>query len=161
MGVGENPAATPGWHLAQINIARMRAPLTDPIMTEFAEALEEVNALADMSPGFVWRLQDANCDATAIRAFADPLILVNMSVWTDLVALQNYVYRTMHGRFFARRQAWFEKSATAHLALWWVPAGHRPTVAEGKARLEQLDQLGASAAAFTFRQPFPPATVVG
>lgn len=143
------------WHLAQINIARMRAPLDDPLMAEFSAALAEVNALAEASPGFVWRLKDASGDATSIQAFADPRILVNMSVWTGIETLQNYAYRSLHGRFFARRQNWFEKSTEAHLALWWIPAGQIPTVAQAKERLVTLGQKGPSTEAFTFRETFP------
>lgn len=143
------------WHLAQINLARMRAPLDDPLMAEFSAALAEVNALAESSPGFVWRLKEASGDATSIQAFADPRILVNMSVWTDVESLQKYAYRSLHGRFFARRQNWFEKPTEAHLALWWIPAGHIPTLAEAKERLLTLGRNGPSVAAFTFREEFP------
>ncbi|WP_438483072.1 DUF3291 domain-containing protein [Oleiharenicola lentus] len=142
------------WHLAQINIGRIVAPMDDPRMAEFAAALTEINALAESSPGFVWRLKDTGGDATSIQAFPDPLILVNMSVWTNVELLKHYVYRSVHGKFFARRQNWFEKSETAHLALWWIPAGHVPTVAEAKERLALLDERGPSERAFTFREPF-------
>jgi uncharacterized protein DUF3291 len=144
------------WQLAQVNIGRIRAPINDPIMAEFAGALAEINALAEQSAGFVWRLKGDNGDATEIQAFSDPLILVNMSVWTDMQSLHNYVYRTMHGRFFARRQAWFEKYAGAHLALWWIVAGQYPTTAEAKTRLATIAARGSSVDAFTFREAFPP-----
>jgi len=144
------------WQLAQVNIARLRAPLTDPAMAEFAAALAEINALAEAAPGFVWRLQDASGDATSIHAFPDPLVLVNMSVWSELVPLQDYAYRSAHGRYFARRAEWFEKADGAHLALWWIPVGHTPTVAEAKERLAMIDARGATPAAFTFRESFPP-----
>jgi hypothetical protein len=143
------------WHLAQVNIGRVRAPMTDPIMAEFAAALDEVNALAERSPGFVWRLKDDTNNATSIQAYADPLLLVNMSAWTDLTALQNYVYRTVHGKFFARRQNWFEKFETSHMALWWIPSGHTPTTDEAKERLAILDAKGPTPEAFTFKQNFP------
>jgi len=144
------------WHLAQVNIGRIRGPMDSPIMAEFAAALDEINALAESSPGFVWRLKDSSGNATSIQAYTDPRQLVNMSVWTDLAALEKYVYRTAHGRFFARRQSWFEKMDTAHLALWWIPAGHLPTVEEAKERLAKLDALGPTPDAFTFRETFPP-----
>lgn len=146
------------WQLAQINIGRARGPMTDPVMAEFTGALAEINALAEASPGFVWRLQDNSGDATSIQAFPDPLILVNMSVWTDVASLQNYAYRTVHGKFFARREEWFEKFPSAHAALWWIPAGHLPTVGEAKERLAKIDRLGPTAEAFTFRQSFPAPT---
>jgi hypothetical protein len=145
---------TTHWHLAQVNIGRIRAPMNDPIMAEFAQALDEINALAEASPGFIWRLKDDSGNATAIVAFPDPRQLVNLSVWSDLASLQAYVYRSVHGRFFARREAWFEKLAGAHLALWWIPAGYIPTVNEAKERLAVLDRLGPTAEAFTFRQAF-------
>lgn len=143
------------WHLAQVNIGRIRAPMDDPIMAEFKAALDEVNALAESAPGFVWRLKDDSGNATSILAFPDPRLLVNLSVWTDVAALQDYVYRSMHGRFFARRQNWFERHDGAHLALWWIPVGHVPTVEEAKIRLNVLERHGPGADAFTFRQPFP------
>lgn len=130
--------------------------MQSPIMAEFAQALDEINALAERSPGFVWRLKDDSGNATAIQAFADPLTLVNLSVWSTVESLKDYVYKSVHGKFFARRQAWFEKSESPHLALWWIPAGSLPTVMEAKERLDHLTLHGATAHAFTFRQPFPP-----
>src|SRR4051812_47934207 len=100
---------SPAWQLAQVNIGRIRAPMDDPIMAEFAAALDEINALAEAALGFVWRLKGTNGNATEISAFPDPRVLVNLSVWRDVDALQAYAYRSAHGRFFARRQAWFEK----------------------------------------------------
>ena len=150
--------AAPAWHLAQINIARARGPMDGPVMAEFVAALDGINVLAEASPGFVWRLKDESGNATALRAFPDPLMLVNMSVWADVASLQLYVYRTMHGRFFARRQEWFEKLEHAYVALWWIPVGHEPTTDEAKQRLDLLERSGPSAAAFTFRQIFPPPT---
>jgi hypothetical protein len=143
------------YHLAQVNIGRVRAPLSDPIMAEFAGALNEINALAESSPGFVWRLKDDSGNATSIAAFPDPLIIVNLSVWTDVASLHTYAYRTVHAKFFARRAAWFEKFEPAHLALWWVPVGEMPTVNDAKERLASIDQNGATPFAFTFKQAFP------
>ncbi|MBD2071175.1 DUF3291 domain-containing protein [Leptolyngbya sp. FACHB-671] len=142
-------------HLAQINIALMKAPLNDPIMTEFATALDQVNAIADQSPGFVWRLQSSSGNATQIRAYPDPKMLINLSVWQSVNQLKTYVYQSLHSEFFVRRRQWFEKYQGEHFAMWWVPAGHLPTVEEGKARLEYLSQHGDSATAFTFAKPFP------
>jgi hypothetical protein len=142
------------WHLAQINIGRIRAPMDDPIMAEFKLALAEVNALAEAATGFVWRLKDDTGNATSIKVFPDPMLLVNMSVWTGIAPLQEYVYRSMHGRFFARRQEWFERFEGAHVALWWIPAGQIPTVEQARDRLELLERAGPTAEAFTFRHAF-------
>jgi Domain of unknown function (DUF3291) len=141
-----------GFHLAEVNVALMRAPLDHPLMAEFAEALATVNAAADTSPGFVWRLQTEAGDATGVRAYDDPRILFNLSVWQSLGTLRDYAYRSMHGVFYARRQAWFEKMDPAHLALWWVPSGHRPTVVEARDRLEHLRTHGPTPHAFTFNR---------
>ncbi|HEX6423233.1 MAG TPA: DUF3291 domain-containing protein [Acidimicrobiales bacterium] len=142
-------------HLAQVNVARLRAPLDTPELTDFVAALDPVNALADAAPGFVWRLQTDEGDATSIRAFDDDMIIVNMSVWASLEALRVFVYRSDHRTFLARRRQWFERMDAPMVALWWVPAGHRPTVAEAKQRLDALDRLGATPEAFTFRRSFP------
>ena len=144
-------------HLAQINIARGRALIDDPIMVGFTEQLAALNALAEASPGFVWRLVDeAGGDATGIRAFTDPRLIVNLSVWTDVAALKAYVYRGQHGAAFRDRSQWFGPMDGPLLALWWIEAGTIPTVAEGKRRLELLAQLGPTAEAFTFRAEFAP-----
>ena len=151
----------PGAHLAQINIARLRAPIDDPRTAEFVDGLERINALAEGADGFIWRLQTEDGDATAIRAYDDDLIIVNMSVWTSLEALADYVYRSGHVEFLRRRRDWFEPMAQAHHALWWIEPGHRPGVHEGKERLEHLHRHGPGPSAFTFREPFaatdPPA----
>ena len=124
--------------VAQLNIARMIAPLDDPVMLEFVEALEPINALADSSPGFVWRLQDDSGDATSIHAFDDPSLLVNLSLWTSIEALRDFVYRTEHLDFLKAKKQWFEPMMPPHLVLWWVPRGHMPTLEEAKRRLESL-----------------------
>jgi hypothetical protein len=145
---------TTRYHLAQINVARMLAPLDDPIMAGFVAQLAEINARADQSPGFVWRLQTPEGNATAINAFVDDRILINMSVWESIEALQQYTYRSQHAGVFRQRRDWFEPATQPHLALWWIAVGHIPTPAEGKARLELLSELGATPQAFTFKQPF-------
>jgi hypothetical protein len=142
------------YHLAQINIARVLAPLDDPLLQDFMDGLEPINALADAAPGFVWRLQTENGDATSIQAFDDKTILVNMSVWQDVASLRQYVYKTQHVAFLRRRKEWFEKFAGVFVALWWIPAGHIPTTEEAKARLAFLEQHGDSPYAFTFKKPF-------
>ncbi|NJL23265.1 MAG: DUF3291 domain-containing protein [Leptolyngbyaceae cyanobacterium SM1_3_5] len=144
------------FNLAQINIALMKATLEDPIMAEFANALDEVNAVADRSPGFVWRLQSSTGNATDIRAYSDPRMLVNLSVWRSVEQLRIYVYQTLHGEFFVRRRQWFEKYPGEHFVMWWIPAGKLPTVEEAKAKLEHLAQHGDSPEAFTFAKLFPP-----
>jgi hypothetical protein len=144
------------YYLAQINIAQIRAPLDSEIMHGFTSALEEINALAEASPGFVWRLKTPAGDATSLRVFPDPRVIVNMSVWTDVPALKAYVFRSMHGRFFARRAEWFEKMDTPHLALWWLPEGELPTLDDAKARLASVAARGDTDQAFTFRTAFPP-----
>lgn len=145
------------YHLAQVNVARMRATLDDPRMAGFVAGLEPVNALADAAPGFVWRLQDEESgNATDQRPFGDAMILVNLSVWETPEALRRFVYGTLHQHFLKHRREWFERMTEAWAALWWVPAGHRPDVAEARARLEHLRVYGESPRAFSFRQLFPP-----
>ena len=143
------------YQLAQVNLARLKAPLTDPALAGFVARLDEINALADASPGFVWRLQTPAGNATSLRPYADERILVNMSVWETLAALRAYVFQGAHAEVLRQRQGWFEKFGQAYTALWWVPAGHRPGLPEAKDRLDHLTQHGPSPYAFTFRQPFP------
>lgn len=140
----------PDSELAQINIARMRAPLEDELMRGFASRLDEINKLADVSPGFVWRLQTDDGDATALRVFSDALIVINLSVWQDLQALRQFVYRSRHRELLQGRKDWFLPMDGPHLALWWVPAGHRPDVDEARSRLELLASKGPTPDAFTF-----------
>ncbi|MEZ4863287.1 MAG: DUF3291 domain-containing protein [Caldilineaceae bacterium] len=144
------------FHLAQVNVAQMRAPLTDPLMQDFVAGLDPINRLADQSPGFVWRLQTAAGDATSLRVFDNELIIVNLSVWESSEALKGYVYRSQHVEFLRRRQEWFTKLASMHLAMWWLSAGALPTVEDARAKLEYLAQHGDTAEAFTFRKVFPP-----
>jgi hypothetical protein len=142
-------------HLAQVNIARMRAPLTEPLMEGFLARIEELNALADGSPGFVWRLQGSEGNATYLRPYDDDRLLFNLSVWETFERLKQYVYGTVHVEAMKQRHAWFEKMSDAYLALWWVPIGHVPSVDEAKERLEALRIAGPTPFAFTFRQSFP------
>lgn len=143
------------WHLAQINIGRTIVPLDDPAMAEFIAALDPVNALADRSPGFVWRLQDDSGHATNIRAFDDPRMIINMSVWETLESLRDYTYSSGHTDVLTRRKQWFEKLDRPHLALWWVAAGARPTAPEGLSRLDHLARNGATEFSFTFSKSYP------
>ena len=144
------------FHLAQVNIGRLRAAVDDPIMAGFKNQLGPINALADSSPGFVWRLQTESGDATAIKPYPDDaLMAINMSVWESLEALQLFVYKSAHLSPLRDRKQWFEPLEGPILALWWIPGGHIPTVAEALARLDHLKQHGPTAHAFTFRAPFP------
>src|SRR4051794_4051073 len=143
------------FHLAQVNIALPREPLDAPLLAEFVAQLDPVNASADAAPGLVWRLQTEQGDATGIRAFGDERLIVNMSVWESLEALRVFVYRdTAHLAVLRRRREWFER-VESFLVLWWVSAGHRPTVAEAEDRLALLRAFGPSRDAFTFRRFFP------
>lgn len=145
------------WHLAQVNIGRLRAPVDDPMIAEFKEALDRINALADGTPGFVWRLQTDDGNATGIHPVEDDeLVAINMSVWESIKALGDYVYRSDHTAFMRRRREWFERYGSAFVALWWIPAGHLPTIEEAFERLDMIERNGPSPSAFTFRHPFPP-----
>jgi hypothetical protein len=142
-------------HLAQVNVATLRAPLDGPELAGFVAQLEPLNALADQSPGFVWRLQTEDGDATAIRPFDDDRVMVNLSVWASLEDLRTFVYATRHLEVMRHRRDWFHRMPDPYLALWWVPAGTIPTVAEARDRLELLAAKGPTTDAFTFRAPFP------
>ena len=148
-------------HLAQVNIARMKAPLDSPVMEGFVSRLEEINALADAAEGFVWRLQTEEGDATYLRPYADDRILFNLSVWKSVETLKSYVYRTAHAELLKGRRNWFEQFDRVFLAMWWVPAGHIPGIDEAKARLAHLEQHGPSQIAFNFKQLFPPLGIEG
>ncbi len=143
------------FHLAQVNIGRIRAPLEHPVMDGFRSQLDVINALADRSPGFVWRLQTEEGNAMAIRPFADERMAINMSVWESLDALQHFVYRSAHVGPLRDRKQWFEPIEGPILALWWIPAGHIPTVTEALERLQHLKEHGPCPEAFTFRKSFP------
>jgi hypothetical protein len=143
------------YHLAQINIGRTLDGLDTPLMAEFVAQLDTINALADASPGFVWRLQADDGNATSIRAYDDERIIVNMSVWESLEALTAFVYASAHRPVMRRRREWFERFDGPYMALWWVPAGHRPDVAEARERLEHLRAHGPTPFAFSFTTAFP------
>jgi heme-degrading monooxygenase HmoA len=144
------------YELAQLNIGIIRGPMDSPVMAEFAANLERINALAERSPGFLLRLQTEAGDATALRPFEDENMLLNMSVWRDLESLNAYVYRSAHVEIMRRRREWFERMEQPFLVLWWVPRGHRPSIAEAIAKLEWLRSKGPSSEAFNFRSAFPP-----
>lgn len=143
------------YHVAQVNIGRIRAQLDDPLMAGFVARLDEINALADRSPGFVWRLKTPGGNNTYLRPYADERMLLNMSVWESVEALKQYVYRTAHRELLRQRQEWFEK-LSVYATLWWVPSGHLPGVDEAKKRLEYFEAHGPSQFAFAFKAIFPP-----
>lgn len=144
------------YHLAQLNIARFMKPAEHPDNADFVNNLDRVNAIAESQPGFVWRLTGDGNDALDIQAFDDPNIAVNMSVWTSMELLADFVYRNdEHLAIMRRRREWFEKTKF-HLVLWWVEAGHIPTLVEAKERLNSLITNGPCERAFTFRRPYPP-----
>jgi len=145
--------------LAQLNIAKAKYPLDAPEIADFVENLDPINALAEASAGFIWRLQDDSGNATSISAMADPDMLVNMSVWQDIDSLKEFMYRTHHKEFLRRKKEWFHRLTEDSYVLWWVPAGHTPTVAEAMERLLYLRQHGDTPYAFTFRNGFQPAEV--
>jgi len=147
--------------LAQVNIARLRAPLDSPQLTGFVAALDPVNAAADAAPGFVWRLQTEDGNATAVRAFewdeaGSAGVIVNLSVWASPEALAAFVYSDVHRRVLTRRREWFERMTEAYTALWWIPRGTVPGTADAEDRVRRLRARGPTAAAFTLRVLFPP-----
>jgi heme-degrading monooxygenase HmoA len=151
--------ASAGFHLAQANVAYALAPADSPLMAEYIARLDEMNSLADASPGFVWRYLTDTRDPTQ-RELVDPNVLFNMSVWESIDALHQYTYRTAHSEVYAGRRKWFANKAAligGHaLAMWWIPVGERPTVADAKERLALILSAGATERAFTFKQRFPP-----
>lgn len=149
-----------GWHVAQFNLAQLMYPLEDPAMADFVARLDDINALADRSPGFVWRLQDDHGNATALRPLGEGW-LVDMSVWESIEAVEAFTYRSEHVNVMRERKRWFEMPKEAHLVLWWVPANHRPEVVEAKARLDHLRRHGPTSYAFNFQAPFRPIQAAG
>jgi uncharacterized protein DUF3291 len=144
----------PNFHLAQINIARLLAPIDDPLLAEFVAQLAPVNALADQSPGFVWRLQTESGDATSIKVYDDDMIIVNLTVWEDVESLREFAYKSAHAGVMRDRKRWFEKFDGPYMALWWVPAGHVPNTQEARERLEHLREHGDSEYVFSFQHLF-------
>ena len=142
--------------LAQVNIARMLAPIDSPVMREFVENLDPINALAENSPGFVWRLKDDTNNATSIKVFDDDFLIVNMSVWTGVDALFEYVYKSDHTKVLKRKSEWFEHLRERHMALWYVPDGKYPTIQDAIDRINHLRQNGETPHAFTFKKRFTP-----
>ena len=143
-------------YLAQINIARARAPLTDPMMQGFVSQLAGINAAAEQSAGFVWRLTGDGIESAYLQPYDDPFIIVNMSVWETPDALRDYVYRSSHRAPLRNRSQWFTRMNTPHLALWWVPRDKMPSLEDGKLRLAILQRHGPTPLAFNFQMTFPP-----
>ena len=148
------------FHLAQINIARLIAPIDDPLIAGFVAELDPINALAEASPGFVLRLKSAEGNATDVSYNEDTFVIVNMSVWISLEALKSYTYNSRHLEIFKQRRSWFEKGDKPYYCLWWIPAGHIPTVAEGRERLEHYQQHGATPHSFWSSQLYPTPVLV-
>ena len=144
-----------GYHVAQFNVARIRGELDDPVMAGFVSRLDELNHLADRTPGFVWRHKMEDDTSTSVRPYEDGRIIINMSVWESIEALHEYAYRSAHGPVYAARHGWFEPMDGETLVLWWVPAGHEPPVEEAMARLEALRRDGPTPEAFTLKRRFP------
>lgn len=141
-------------HLAQLNIATIRYELTSPHMADFVNNLEPINAIAEDSAGFVWRLKDDSGDATGIEVQGQPDIIVNMSVWEDVASLKHFMFKTHHIDFLKRKKEWFIPSEKATYVLWWVPEGHIPTVEEAMQKLEDLRANGETPQAFSFKRTF-------
>ncbi len=144
------------FHLVDFNIARARGPIDSPVMHGFTSRLDEINAIADAAPGFVWRLETEAGNATSIRPYEDDRMLINLTVWESIEALSAFVYRTAHGGLVRDGQGWFESLGAPPLVLWWTPVGDTPTVEEGMARLDRLRAEGPTPDGFTFRVKFPP-----
>ena len=144
----------PAYQLAQVNVARLLAPLDSEQLAGFVANLEPINALADQSPGFIWRLKGEGGNATGSQAFDDAMILINLSVWESIEALRRFAFDSAHAPVMRRRREWFDKFETAYAALWWIESGHIPTPAEAIQRLQSLDQWGPTPFAFSFRKQF-------
>lgn len=142
------------YHIAQCNIAELIAPKGDPQVEEFFARINEINALAERTPGFIWRLKDEEGDATSINVYNNDMLIVNMSVWESVEALYQYAYYSDHVELFRKRREWFHKMDRAYMALWWTPVGHFPSTDEMKQRLEYLNTHGPTPYAFTFKQQF-------
>jgi hypothetical protein len=148
-----------GFHLAQFNLARLAAPYEDPRLADFRGALDRINALAEASPGFVWRATGVGFDSDKPGGDIDPRILPNMSVWESAEALAAFVYRSAHMDVLRRRHDWFEpQTDAAYQALWWIVAGTLPSRLDGFARLDHLRVHGPTAHAFDFKSRVAPPT---
>ncbi len=143
----------PTYHLVQLNIAKMKYSIESVEMSDFVNNLENINALADSSPGFVWRLQTEDGDATGIDFFGYD-VLVNMSIWEDVESLHHFVYKTAHAKILRRRKEWFHHVEEAYMVLWWATEAVVPSLGEAKSKLELIKSRGPTADAFSIKQPF-------
>ena len=134
----------------------MRYAQDDPAFADFVNALDSVNASADASPGFIWRLVSTDSESESLRAFEASGWLVNMSVWESLGDLRNFIKSPLHLSIMRRRTEWFQKAEEAYMCLWWVPEGHEPDFGEAMERLEHLRSHGPSGRAFNFTEPCAP-----
>lgn len=139
------------FHLAQVNIAKLKESIDSPLLADFVAQLDKINAIAEKSKGFVWRLKGENENATALRVFEDEMMIINMSVWESIEDLKDFTYKTAHSGVMKDRFKWFEKPQEAHLALWWIPAGHIPTPQEARERLASINKNDSTSFAFTFK----------
>ncbi|HET7502061.1 MAG TPA: DUF3291 domain-containing protein [Kofleriaceae bacterium] len=146
---------TPTWYIAQLNVSRPLAPLTSPRLADFVAQLDEINALAEAAPGFVWRLKSEAGNATDIQVAGDPELIVNLTVWRTVDELFEFVFRTGHTQVMVRRREWFERPTEPMVVLWWIAAGEVPTLDEAMARLRHLRAHGPTPHAFTFKQRYP------
>ncbi|MFT4567842.1 MAG: hypothetical protein ACI9FN_002810 [Saprospiraceae bacterium] len=146
----------PAYHLAQINIAHLKAPIDDPLIADFVADLDRINYLAEQSDGFIWRLMDEVGNATSYNLYNDPSYIINMSVWRDVKALKTFVYKSDHVNVYMKRVEWFHPMKRAHMALWWVSIRHEPTLDEAVEKLNLIDRIGTSKDAFTFRNIYEP-----
>ena len=144
-----------GYEIAQLNVGRARGPMDGPVMADFAARLDEINALAESAPGFVWRLKGDNNNATELHYTDDPMFIVNLTVWRSIDELWAFTYATHHNQLFKRRFEWFERSATPTMTMWWQPAGTIPEIQDALRRLRHLTEHGPTPEAFTFKQRFP------
>lgn len=147
------------FELAQVNVSRLLAPIDSPLLAPFMAALDEINAAGDAARGFRWRLQTEDGNATAVRAFGWDIagshgVIVNLTTWASVEALADFVFSGQHLQVMRRRRQWFERAAEAMTALWWVPAGYRPSTEDAEERVRHLRRHGPTPSAFTFRTPF-------
>jgi hypothetical protein len=154
------PSPARAFDLAQVNVALPRETHISAVFADFIAALAPINALAESSPGFVWRFQEDGDGALFVRSFGDDAIVFNMSTWESLDALADFVFKSAHSAIMRERRKWFLPTKEAYAALWWVPVGHRPSVNEAEERVAHLRQHGPTPFAFTFKQAFPPPGVL-
>lgn len=138
-------------YLAQLNIAKLLAPIDSPQLKDFVDNLDPINAIAEESAGFIWRLKDESGNATSIEGFDDPAIIANMSVWTSVETLKQFMFKTHHINFLKRKSEWFENPSKANYVLWWIPKNHIPTLEEARSKLFYMQEKGESSKAFTFK----------